>query len=284
MDRFSKLNPKAVFLFFALQLILSLLLFNPFYLTITFSSSLLYNIKLEGKAAVKRFFTFLLPLILFVSLFNMLFSHYGETVIFSAFSYNFTAESLFYGFNQSLMLASIITILSNYSQALTSEKFLGIFSGAAPKLSMLFSMVLSFLPRLKKNAGDINDARKNIDSGESKLKKSISSFSALITMTLEESIEVSDSMKARGYSKNRRTYSKYTFCWADFFIIFIELLLFIITLFYKIQGKTTFIFEPVVAAGNIYAFPIFAWAVMSLLPLIIDFSEDLKWLLLKQKI
>lgn len=87
-----------------------------------------------------------------------------------------------------------------------------------PNTALVFSMVLSFIPRLKKNAAEISDARLLID-GENKIKKSINSFSALITMTLEQSIETADSMKARGYSKDRNIYSKYRFSVQDLLLI-----------------------------------------------------------------
>lgn len=284
MDRFSRFNPKSCFLFFLLEIVLCLLLFNPFYLLISLLSSFLYSVKLEGKKAVKSFFTFILPLIIFVGIFNMIFAHYGETVLFTIFSYDFTLEALFYGFNQGMMFASVILWLNCYSIVLTSDKFLSVFSRLAPNTSLVFSMVLSFLPRLRKNAQDINDARMNINDGRNKLQKSIANFSALLTMTLEESIEVSDSMRARGFSKNRRAYSKYSFALRDGIVMAVSVILFIIVLYFKTSKKTLFIFEPVISAENQSLFSIIIYGVMSFLPLIIDFWEDMKWLYLKQKI
>ncbi|MGN1420375.1 MAG: energy-coupling factor transporter transmembrane component T [Eubacterium sp.] len=284
MDRFSKFNPKSCFLFFVLEIVLCLLLFNPAFLAVSLLSALFYDIKLEGKKAVKRFFTFILPLILFIGLFNMIFAHYGDTVLFTVFSADFTLESFFYGINQGIMFSSVILWLSCYSMVMTSDKFLSVFSKTAPNCALVFSMVLSFIPRLRKNAEEINDAGKLIETGESRLKKSISSFSALITMTLEESIEVSDSMKARGFNKNRRAYSKYGFSFSDGVIIAVSIILFAVMLYYKISGKTLFVFEPVMAFDYFSPLSLAIYAVMSFLPLITDLWEDAKWLYLKQKI
>lgn len=284
MDRFSKFNPKFCFLFFISEIVLCLLLFNPVFLAISLFSAFFYSIKLEGKKAVKRFFTFILPLIVFIGLFNMIFSHYGDTVLFTAFSVDFTLESLFYGINQGVMFSAVIMWLSCYSIIMTSDKFLSVFSRIAPNCALVFSMVLSFLPRLRKNVQEINDASKLIETGESKLKKSISHFSALISMTLEESIEVSDSMRARGFQKNRRAYSKYGFSLSDGVIMAVSVILFAVMLYYKISGKTLFIFEPVIAFNYFSPLSLVIYAVMSFLPLITDLWEDAKWLYLKRKI
>lgn len=284
MDRFSKFNPKSCFLFFVLEIVLCLALFNPAFLAVSLVSAFLYSIRLEGKRAVKRFFTFILPLIFFIGLFNLAFAHYGETVLFSLFSTDFALESFFYGINQGVMFSSVILWLSCYSIVMTSDKFLSLFSRVAPNFSLVFSMVLSFLPRLRKNADEINDARRLVESEESKMKKSISNFSALISMTLEESIEVSDSMKARGYQKDRRAYSKYGFSVNDGIILAVSVILFAVMLYYKISGKTLFVFEPVMAFDYFSPLSLTAYAVMSFLPLITDLLEDVKWLYLKRKI
>lgn len=284
MDRFSKFNPKVCFLFFLLQIILSLVIFHPFYLLIDLAAAFLYSFKLRGKKAIGSFCTFILPLIIFIALFNMIFAHYGVTVLFTVFSVEFTLEALFYGLNQGMMFSAVILWLSCYSVVMTSDKFLSVFSRFAPNSSLVFSMVLSFLPRLRKNAEEIIDAGKTINSGQSKLKKSIENFSVLITLTLEESIEVSDSMKARGFKKGRKPYSKYVFNFCDLSVMIFTVTLFAVSLYYRISGRTEFVFDPVISMGVISAPSVTAYAVMSFLPLVIDVWEDIKWLYLKRKI
>jgi len=283
MDRFSKLNPKTSFVFFLSAIALSLVLFNPVLLLTGFLCSFFYNIKLDGKRAVSSFFKFIFPLVLFVAVFNMLFSHYGETVLFAVKEYTFTLESLFYGFCQGLLFATVVMWFTAYSKVITSDRFLSIFGKIAPNSSMIFSVVLSFIPRMKRNAREISDARKLI-CGENKLQKSLADFSALVSLTLEESIEVSDSMKARGFCKERKPYSKYRFKFIDAVILAVCVLLCAVLLYLKVAGKTEFIFEPVMSFGDFSKFAVLIYFIFSALPLIIDFSEDLKWLYLKQKI
>ena len=284
MDRFSKYNPKAVFLFFVFVIVLSLLLFHPVFLAISFMGSFLYKLKLDGKFVFSYFFKFILPLILLTAVFNFLFTHYGQTILFNLFEMNFTFEGLFYGFCQGVMLGTVIMWFSAYSKVMTADKLLCVFGRFLPNTALIFSMVLGFIPRLKKNIAEISDARLLIKNDESKLKKSISSFSALITMTLEESISLSDSMKARGFGKGRTVYSKYRFSYKDFFLAFGAAVLAVTLMILKIKGKTEFIFEPVMYMQSISVAGVLLFALLTFLPLIIDLAEDMKWHFLKQKI
>lgn len=284
MDRFSKYNPKATLLFFVLIIIVTIVVYHPILISISFIGAFLYKIKLENKKAISYLMKFILPLVLLVSVFNMLFTHYGNTILFEAFDMNYTLEGLFYGFNQGAMLGAVIMWISNYSSVITSEKFLSVFGRFMPNLALLFSMVLSFIPRLRKNATEINDARLLLDNNESKIKKSIYSFSALITLTLEESIEISNSMKSRFFTSKRTVYSKYRICPKDYILIAFELILTAVIIALKLCGYMDFIFEPVISMGDMKLYVPILFALLSLIPIIIDFVEDMRWFYLKQKI
>ena len=202
---------------------LILLNFNPIFLVISLLAGVIYNAMLQGKKTFKTFFAFLLPFTILIGLFNMAFTSYGIDVLFSISNKNFTAEGLAYGLCQGVMFSSVIVWLSSYSYVLSSDKFMSVFSKLAPNLTLVLTMTLSFIPRLRKNAQEINDARLNVNTGQSKLKKSLDNFSALVSMTLEESIEVSDTMRARGFNSSRKPYSKYRFNFNDGVVLIIVL-------------------------------------------------------------
>lgn len=283
MDRFSKYNPKAAFSFFLIEIVLTIVIFNPIMLAISFLSAFVYKLKLEGRVAFLYLLKFILPLIALVAVFNFAFSHYGMTVLFTFRDMNFTAESLFYGFTQGLLLGSVIMWFSIYGRVITAERFIAVFGRIMPNTAIIFSMVLSFIPRLRKNAGEINDARQLIDS-EGKLKKSMNNFSALITMTLEQSIETADSMKARGYNKGRNIYMKYRFSRNDLLLMLFTFLSGAALIIVKAIGYLDFLFDPVIKMKNMPVYAVLIFAVLSLLPVIIDFLEDMRWFYLKRKI
>lgn len=284
MDRFSKYNPKATFLFFIVVFVLNLIVFHPVYLALSLAGGFVYKLKLEGKKALSYFVKFIIPLILLVSVSNFIFSHYGDTVLFTIKNTWFTFESLFYGFCQGLMLGGVILWFSVYSQVVTSERFLSVFGNFMPGTALIFSTVLSFIPRLKNNFAQVRDARKLIDTDKSKLGKSVEIFSAVVTMTLEDSINLSDSMKSRGYRAGRKVYSKYRFNGKDLTVVLFSLLVFTIVCVLKALGKMDFIYEPVIEMEKISILPTAVYTAYLFLPVIIDFTEDMRWHILKQKI
>ncbi len=283
MDRFSKYNPKAAFLFFILALILNLSVFHPIFLAISLLGAFFYKLKLCGKSAASYFFKFILPLVIAVAVFNFLFTHYGQTVLFILFEMNFTLEGLFYGFCTGLMLSGVIMWFSCYNEVITSERLLCVFGGVMPNTALVFSMVLGFIPKLKKNISQISDARYLIDKDLTPFKRSLKVFSVLITLTLEESIILSDSMNSRGFGRGRRVYSKYKFSFKDFILMIVMLLLSSYILYSKIKGDAVFIFEPVISMPTISLSAVLCFSAFMLLPVIVDTVEDVRWYILKQR-
>ena len=239
---------------------------------------------LQGKKAIKTFFAFLLPFTILIGLFNMAFTSYGIDVLFSISNKNFTAEGLAYGLCQGVMFSSVIVWLSSYSYVLSSDKFMSVFSKLAPNLTLVLIMTLSFIPRLRKNAQEINDARLNVNAGQSKLKKSLDNFSALVSMTLEESIEVSDTMRARGFNSSRKPYSKYRFNFNDGVVLIIVLGLSVACIIFNSLDKAEFIFDPEIKILSFSPIFLILYTLYMFLPVIISISEGIKWHFLKQKI
>lgn len=284
MDRFSKYNPKSTFLFFLCVILLTIIIMHPVYLAVSLISGFVYKLVLQGKKALSYLLKFILPLVFFIALFNFFFAHYGDTVLFKFNDIYFTFESLFYGFCQGLMVGGAIIWFSNYSAVITSERFLSVFGRIAPNTALIFSSVLSFIPRLEKNYNEIRDARKLIDEEKGKFKSALNVFSSVVTMTLEDTISLGDSMKARGFSSNRKVYSKYRFNIKDFLLLLISFVVFIVLCIFKVTSNLTFIFEPVIEMNGIKPLPVILFSLLAFLPVIIDFWEDIRWRILKQRV
>lgn len=284
MDKFSNFNPKVCFLFFIFTVLLILLNFNPIFLCVSLLSGVIYNAMLQGKKTFKTFFTFLLPFTLLVGIFNMAFTSYGVDILFSISNKNFTAEGLSYGLCQGVMFSSVIVWLSSYSYVLSSDKFMSVFSKLAPNLTLVLTMTLSFIPRLRKNAQEINDARLNVNTNQSKFKKSLDNFSSLVSMTLEESIEVSDTMRARNFNSSRKPYSKYRFNLDDGIVLLVLLALSISCIVLNSLDKAEFIFDPKIKMLSFSPIFLILYTIYMFLPVIINISEGIKWHFLKQKI
>ena len=281
MLRLERLHQVSQLLFFAITLIIPLTFNNPVFSAVSLICAVIYLFITEGKKALKVL-TFSFALILIVSLFNMLFAHYGETVLFSVKNVDFTFESLFYGFNQGMMLAGVLIWFTVFGKCIDSERIIYLFR-FAPKLALIFSMVLGFIPRFIKKSKDIRDARIGLCGGKSpesfkeKLKFSTDNFSALVSYSLESSIITAQSMEARGY--NPRAIRASGFKLAEFDLAFIPCVsaVFVFLIVQYSLGNIKYIFEP---AGYMKALSIPAlvlFLITELYPLFSELREKLKW-------
>lgn len=281
MDRFSKLHPVLHFTYFISIFVFCVSLSNPIFSAVILLAGVVYNFILEGK---KGYFTLkLVPTIIFiVSIFNFIFAHYGQTVLFSIGDTYFTIEALFYGIYQGLVVSSMLVWFGLFSKITDSDKVVYIFR-YAPKCALVFSMVLGFIPRFKTKLESIRTARLglNADVTEHSIKQKIScavnNLSALVSYSLESSIITADSMKARGYNPKAVRYSRYKFKLFDVMLILFTLCVFIYIVYAKINDKISFIMNPriYVKTFDILSFVLFC--ILVFMPIVVDFAEEIRW-------
>lgn len=281
MDRFSKLHPLMHLLFFIITFIIVLSCNNPVFSAVSLVSALLYGIKSRGREILSAI-RFVLIILAVVSLFNMLFVHYGETILFTIKNTDFTLEALFYGFNQGMVLSSVILWFGVFSRIMDSERVIYLFR-FAPKCALIFSMVLGFIPRFTKKLDDIREAKLALNGGErpqklkEKFKSALDNFSALITYSLESSIITADSMEARGYNPKAVRAGRYKISSGDIFLILLILCLSAVIAAEKTAGNIIFIFDPVIKNVSFSAIAVICYAIFELLPVFVDLAEDLLW-------
>ncbi|MCC8016091.1 MAG: energy-coupling factor transporter transmembrane protein EcfT [Clostridiales bacterium] len=285
MDRFSKFHPLVGFSFFIAEIIISLIFINPAYLAVSFIGAFLYIAETRGLPEIKSLLKFVFPVIIFVGIFNMIFSHYGKTTLFSVGKINFTAESLSYGLCTGLMLGSVILWFSAYSSAMSSDKITAVFGKAAPNITLLFSMALRFVPQMNKWSDEITQAQTGLGKNIKGVKNTAKRFSALISISLEKSIETANTMKSRGFGKGKRKFcSRYSFRISDAVLLFIICLLFVSSLIFKFLGFSDFVYADQLEFVNFSSASFVIFAFMSFIPFAVDLKENIKWALSKSKI
>ncbi len=284
MGRFSDFYPTVCFFYFAVIILLTVLLGNPVYILISFIFAFLYWFKLSGKNAFASL-KFVLPVIFLTGVFNMLFSHFGVTRLFSVGSYDFTLESLLYGLSTGVMLGAVILWFLCYTDVVTSEKFIAVFGGFIPNLALLFSMVLRFIPLMVKTSNEIKEANIGIHKEVKGLKNSINRFSSLVSISLEKSMETADVMRARGFgSGKRKPFNRYKFSIADGIMLVALLVISATVLVSYVLKVNAFTFEPKPAFENINVIFYVLFAMLSALPVAFDCAGEIKWHFLKSKI
>ena len=152
MEEFKRYHPIVNFIYFVCVIGFSMFYMHPITLGISFVSAFLYSLLLNGTKALKFNILFMIPLMLFAAAVNMFFNHQGVTVVAYLPGGNpMTREALFYGLAAAAMIGSVVLHFSCYNSVMTSDKFIYLFGKIIPSLSLVFSMVLRFVPMFKKH-------------------------------------------------------------------------------------------------------------------------------------
>lgn len=284
MGRFAGFHPVCSFSFFMLVILFTVIFNNPVYMIISIASAFIFRFMLSGKAAFSSL-KLILPVVLLAGVFNMLFTHYGITKLFTIGGHDFMLESLAFGFSTGLMLGAVILWFSCYTEIVTSEKFMALFGSFMPNLALLFSMVLRFIPLMIKTSNEIKEAHVGMGNEIHGLKNSINRFSCLVSISLEKSIETADSMKSRGFGeKKRKPYIRYKFRNSDLVLMLFLVLSAALMISADMLKINLFFYEPKMTVENNSVIFYVLFGIFSLMPVIIDVAEEIKWRLLKLKI
>ena len=294
MNEFAKYHPLINFIYFTAVIVFSMIFVHPICLVTSLLCSAIYSIILNGKKALK-FIVMLLPLMLISALINPAFNHEGVTVIAYLPSGNpLTLESILYGIVAASMVATVICWFSCFNKIMTSDKFIYLFGRIIPSLSLILSMTFRFVPKFKEQVQEVSNAQKSMgrDTSEgsvfARVKNSIRILSAVITWSLENAIDTSDSMKSRGYGLTGRTaYSNYVFDKRDVTALIYLAVTVIYFLIGALLGKIHYRYFPSMRGTDMsfYSTSIFiSYIMICIMPIIIEIWEELKWRKLKSKI
>lgn len=283
---FAGYHPAALFLYFAGFILITIFTVNPVMLMIALLGAVSYCVFIEKGRNVKDDLLFYIPMFILVSITNPLFSHNGITPLFFMNGNPVTLEALYYGINIALILAAVVFWCRAYSETVTEDKFLFLFSKALPKTTLVLSMAIKFIPILKRQAKKVSSAQKAMGLYSSKscvdkLRSAVRVFLSLITWSLENAVDTARSMRARGYGlKGRKSYSMFKFTLRDGVMCGVFALAFGFILLGMKSGTVRFSFYPSVSvlpldfkAVTVYA----VYGTLSFLPFIIEVKERLRW-------
>jgi energy-coupling factor transport system permease protein len=294
-DAFSGLHPVVNFIYFVLVLGFTMIFMHPVLLCISLAAALIYSVYLGGSKSLKFSFKYMLPLLILTAALNPLFNHEGATIIWYFSNGNpLTLESIAFGAAAAVMLITVILWFSCYNAVMTSDKFIYLFGRVIPALSLIFSMVLRFVPRLKAQFKTVSNAQKcigrDVKSGKltKRVKNAVTILSIMVTWTLENSIETADSMKSRGYGLGGRTaFSIYFFDRRDFSALIVALILGVYIGAGYLTGGVRWGYFPemTMTVGGIYTISIFiCYLALCLMPVIMNLLEDRKWRVMRSGI
>lgn len=283
MRAFSEHNPIAIFVHFMLTIIIAMFIQNPIILLLALFGSILYYAVTFRKISAKTLIFWIL-LFLLISLINPIFSHKGETVLLFINGKAITLEALFYGINNGIMILAVMIWFLVFSEIMTSDKVMYIFGKFSPRLALLISMSLRYIPLYRQRASIINNAQKTMSLYKESnivdnVKGGMRVTSSLITWSLETSVDTADSFAARGGElKHRSSFSLFKFRKNDTVLIIISIVSFSAVISAQAVGVLSVDYY---ASGNFFSklsFEIIAimaysaYFILSLIPFILEIS------------
>jgi energy-coupling factor transport system permease protein len=293
-DTFSTYHPIINFTYFFAVILFSMIFLHPILLGISMTGAFVYSLFLNGKRGLRFILFFVLPMMLVAGMVNPLFNHRGATILGYLRDNPITLESILYGVAVGVMFGTVLLWFSCYNTVMTSDKFMYIFGKIMPALSLIFSMVLRFVPRFRARIQVISNGRKCLGRDMSggnlreRIQNGIKILSIMITWSLENAIETADSMRARGYGLPGRTsFSIYRFDTRDKGI-FVCLLIFIMYIgIGGILGWNVVQYFPSFYIIENGVFSILGFTIYFLLcftPIIINLWEGIRWKYLQSRI
>lgn len=285
MNYFSRLHPAVSAFYLMSVLAVTMFASNPAIVLISLICSIIFFLQIERPSFSLKKSGFCLLLFIIVSITNPLFSHNGVTVLFFMNGNPITLEAVLYGVFLAVMMLAVIFWFRCLNIILTEDKLLYLIGGISPKIALLISSALRFVPLLKNQGLKIKNAQKAMglyasDAWTEKLKSTARTYSALVTWSLENAVDTGMSMKARGYgNKPRSRYSLYLFRKSDGLIAGLILILDIVIVTALSFGWLAFDFYPTLSYAKIGfgAIAIISFAVLCALPIILEVKEGLKW-------
>lgn len=293
-DAFSKLHPAVNLLFFIGAICFGVLLQHPVYLLAGIFASGVYYFLLNGRKGMKNILL-MIPLFIFITLFNPIVNTRGTTVLFTYLDRPYTLEALVYGIAVAATFVLMILWFGCYGKVLTGDKFTCLFGNLAPSLSLLLVMVFRMIPNLLQKAKQIIGVRSSIGKGtaeksslKDKLHSGMTVIGVLTSWALEGSITTSDSMRSRGYGTSKRTsFMVYRMAKIDWALTSVMFVLLGTVIFFAANGGMNAEFLPERNITPIRGFNIIgfiAYIGYLMLPTIMNIKEVIQWSISKSKI
>ena len=291
--RFDSYHPMINFVYFFAAITCTVFFQQPVFVAISFVSSFAYTVKLKGRKAWIRNGCFCLFAVGYAIWYSF-YHHFGETELKVNFIGNrITLESIVYGLIVGITIATVLMWFCCIFTLITADKVVYLFGRISPKLSLFLSILLRTVPRIKSKALYIESSREGIGKGVKQgniLKRAqhlFSIISILITWTMEDFVESSNSMKNRGYSlKGRTAFSIYRFDNRDRGIVILFFMCLTMVEMAVLLDQTKMYYKPVITGNRItvlsYVFYL-AYALFLLLPMGLQMIGEYRFQKLRNK-
>ena len=151
-------NPRVLFVYFFAVVFIPMFCQNPIIISLSLLGGVVSCVFSRSLRGIRPHLYFAL-LFTVSAIINPLFYHNGVTVLFFINNNPITLEALFYGLTASGMIVAVIYWFRLFTFYFTGDKLLYLLGFVSPKISLVISMAIRFVP-LFVNQAKINNSQK----------------------------------------------------------------------------------------------------------------------------
>ena len=293
MRAFSRIHPIVLLVYFISIFLIGMFVNNPVINIITLLGGVLSSAMLANSKKKSGDLCFYISMLVLISITNPIFSHNGKTPLFFMNGNAVTKEAIVCGFFIGIMIVGIMLWFKCFNLVFTSDKIVFLFGKIIPKISLVITVSLRYIPMLKRQAGNIKKAQKAMglyssDSYADKIRSQMRVFSALIGWSMEQAVETSRVMKARGYGlKGHSNYSNYKFKSSDALMLLAILVLTFFVLLGVSDGNLNFSYYPEITKINTSISALcsyLCYGILTFMLFFIEAEEIIRWNYCRSKI
>ena len=201
MERY---HPGVITLYFAAMLVFTAWFQQPVFLVLSLSSALVVSkVTLGGQWGRRLGWSLLVGAV--VGVWWAVFARFGDTILLdNLFGNPLTLEGLVYSATLWVRVTAVVLWWESLLRLVPAERLLTLTGKVFPHLSLYGTVLLRFLPQLRRQRQGIQAARAGIGVAESWREKTRRE-SMVATWGLESLQRTVQAMRCRGYSLRRRT-------------------------------------------------------------------------------
>ncbi|MGI6711214.1 MAG: energy-coupling factor transporter transmembrane component T family protein [Bacillota bacterium] len=213
-----RLHPMTSVTYVLVVFLLSLIFSHPAYLLGLFAAVGAVIVAGDNFPQWKGYLKFSMVMIILITMINALFSGAGSTVLISGPNLpvlgktKMTLEALAYGGGMGLRLLVIISIFCFYTYSIHPDKVLKLLSRRGNKSVFAITLATRLFPLMVRDFKRIREVQRcrgvKLDTGKwwQRARNYFPIISVLLLSCLERSLQLAESMQARGYGSGTRTY------------------------------------------------------------------------------
>ena len=195
-------------------MLVGMLVFQPVYTAVSLVGSVMFSLLVAGPRDFVKKLAWMLPMLALVCLANPIFSASGSTELLRIGPAVVYAESLAYGACMGALLVSTLLWFEAMAAVLTPDMVLSTAGRALPTVSLVVSMAMGLVPQLLRRVSGMRhtlractcaqEGRRGEWGMKGKLDEAARISTMLVSWSLEDSLERSDAMRARGWRAGTR--------------------------------------------------------------------------------